>query len=152
VSATPEWMLDAACLGKPSRPFFPERGERDKDAKAVCEACGVRPDCLRFAMDERIFEGVWGGLNADERRSLLRRRQKAARERRTAWTAREEWCEAATNVCRGRASQLHHRKMRSHGGTNDPENLLAVCAWCHDYIHSHPAESYEAGWLIRGVS
>lgn len=59
------------------------------------------------------------------------------------------WCEAGTRVCVGRAVHLHHRRLRSQGGGNEPENLLAVCAPCHDHIHRNPAESYERGWLLR---
>lgn len=59
-------------------------------------------------------------------------------------------CEArcAPN-CQRRGTQAHHMLMRSQGGTDDPDNLLWVCAPCHDQIHMHPAESYERGWLRR---
>jgi WhiB family redox-sensing transcriptional regulator len=83
-TGTPPWMLQAACSGETTDVFFTERGQRDKAAKQFCDVCPVRRPCLDYAMEHRLFEGVWGGLNADERRSLLRRRQKAARERRTA--------------------------------------------------------------------
>ena len=63
------------------------------------------------------------------------------------------WCEAwIEGVCPShfhRATQLHHRRTRSQGGQHTPENLLAVCNAAHDHIHAHPAESYEAGWLLR---
>lgn len=32
----------------------------------------------------------------------------------------------------------HHRKMRSQGGSNDPDNLLDVCWKGHQWIHSLP--------------
>lgn len=60
------------------------------------------------------------------------------------------FCEALTPRCRGLADHgPHHRRMRSQGGSHDPENLLDVCDPCHRYIHHHTAESYEAGWLLR---
>lgn len=59
------------------------------------------------------------------------------------------WCEAGTRVCVGRAAHVHHRRLRSQGGGDEPSNLLAVCPPCHRYIHDHPAESYERGWLLR---
>lgn len=34
-------------------------------------------------------------------------------------------------VCERRDVTLHHMKYRAHGGTDDPENLLSLCAWCH---------------------
>jgi len=58
-------------------------------------------------------------------------------------------CEATTPVCTYRPEQIHHRRMRSQGGGDEPANLLYVCAACHRFIHDHPAESYERGWLMR---
>jgi hypothetical protein len=62
-------------------------------------------------------------------------------------------CEANTTAC-GKGFRMyhrHHRLMRSHGGTNDLDNLMWVCDGCHTYIHNHPKESYEKGWLIRST-
>ena len=59
------------------------------------------------------------------------------------------WCEADTAVCTGRAAHIHHRKPRSHGRDDSPENTLIVCAACHTFIHAHPAISYEKGWLVH---
>ena len=56
--------------------------------------------------------------------------------------------------CEYRASHKHHIQRRSQGGSNDPENLLAVCAGPgtpdhHGFIHANPAWSYEHGYLKR---
>jgi 5-methylcytosine-specific restriction endonuclease McrA len=56
-------------------------------------------------------------------------------------------CEALTPVCTGRMEHAHHVVRRSQGGKDEPENLLACCAACHGYIHDHPAESFDRGWL-----
>ena len=62
-------------------------------------------------------------------------------------------CEASAGPgCSGAAVHVHHRRRRAQGGTNDLANLLDVCAWCHDFIHAHPAVSYERGWLVLGAS
>lgn len=64
--------------------FFRElgRGLRDQEAttraKRVCEQCPVRMDCLNFALDGRINDGIWGGTDGTERTKLLRRRRRAA--------------------------------------------------------------------------
>lgn len=60
-------------------------------------------------------------------------------------------CEAqASSRCTAAATHVHHRKMRSQGGTNGLDNLLDVCASCHSTIHRQPARSYAAGWLVQG--
>lgn len=45
----------------------------DETAKAYCQRCHVRTECLEYSL-ERIGEivGVWGGLNDAERRSYVR--------------------------------------------------------------------------------
>lgn len=72
-----EWMADATCL-KVGRPddWFP-RTQRDEataqQAKQACKRfCPVREQCLSYALSqEGGVEGIWGGLDALERRQLL---------------------------------------------------------------------------------
>ena len=71
------WADQAACTGRPELFFaataeeeFEEAGRRESAAMAVCAGCPVREPCLRFAVHERIREGVWGGLRDTERRGL----------------------------------------------------------------------------------
>jgi len=33
--------------------------------------------------------------------------------------------------------QIHHIVHRKHGGSNDPINLMPVCALCHGKLHSN---------------
>lgn len=77
-----EWLDAAACVGQDSDLFFPETGQRDTAAKNICSACVVRSECLDFALKNKIWRGIWGGLNETERRSIHRRKLKTARERR----------------------------------------------------------------------
>ena len=61
-------------------------------------------------------------------------------------------CEVRTPSCRvgpHEGSDVHHRLMRSQGGSHDPENGLLVCPPAHIYIHANPGESYQRGWLVR---
>lgn len=46
--------------------------ERTRAAKAVCAQCPVRVRCLESALHEKY--GVWGGLTAEERAELLKKR------------------------------------------------------------------------------
>jgi WhiB family redox-sensing transcriptional regulator len=49
-------------------------------ARAVCRYCPVRVECLEYALATRQEDGVWGGTTPWERRSIRRRRQRAARQ------------------------------------------------------------------------
>jgi WhiB family redox-sensing transcriptional regulator len=85
-----DWRPEAACRGLDPELFFSsdeivnrqERLEREAEAKAVCTRCTVRTDCLTYALDAGERYGIWGGLNAQERRALGRSRaQDPAAER-----------------------------------------------------------------------
>jgi hypothetical protein len=43
------------------------RQAMEKAAKAVCEMCPVRRECLEFSLINDEREGIWGGLNPTER-------------------------------------------------------------------------------------
>lgn len=42
---------------------------------------------------------------------------------------------------------VHHILPRGRGGTTIPTNLTTLCAAHHAYVHDHPRESREGGWL-----
>ena len=64
------WQENALCAQTDPEAFFPEKGGSTREAKRICRACGVRDECLEFALanDERF--GIWGGLSERERRRL----------------------------------------------------------------------------------
>ena len=74
-----DWQLKAACRGPQASVFFPppvaerrdEKRFRERNAKAICETCSVRDDCLSYAVTIREQHGIWGGLSESERRELL---------------------------------------------------------------------------------
>lgn len=77
-----------------------------------------------------------------------------ARFRRTELAGRPR-CEVSVSGCLGRATEIHHILTRSRGGRKDsdlldPANVLTVCRRCHEFVHQHPAESAERGWLRHG--
>lgn len=93
--AADDWRERAACRwdrlkarGIPAGIFFPfsftaPEGVREAErAKAICrDECPVRAQCLRFAVDSGSADGVFGGLDPDERRAAKRRAtRKAASE------------------------------------------------------------------------
>jgi hypothetical protein len=56
--------------------YYPEGDEAfvkscDREAKAVCQTCPVIQKCLEYALSAQEADGVWGGLTARERGSLI---------------------------------------------------------------------------------
>lgn len=68
-----DWQEQALCAQTDPEAFFPEKGGSTREAKRICQACGVRDECLEYALanDERF--GIWGGLSERERRRLKKR-------------------------------------------------------------------------------
>ena len=67
-----DWRLEAACRGMDPETFFPPRGVRVDEAKAICAGCPVRSQCLDDALADGRSEhfGIWGGVTEkSERRS-----------------------------------------------------------------------------------
>lgn len=89
--------------------------------------------------------------NPDTHRAWRQRSRKALRSKRQRRDHADRplsyWCEAGTPACTRIAAHRHHVLLRSQGGTGG--RTLDVCLDCHDWIHRHPAEAYERGWLER---
>ncbi len=66
------WQVAARCAEVDPEIFFPERGGSSKAARAVCNECTVRIECLRYALANREQFGIWGGTSERERRRLRR--------------------------------------------------------------------------------
>ena len=77
-----EWREQAACLPLPGILFFGlddnesalERRSREEQAKSICDTCGVRSECLAYALATKEPYGIWGGLTELERKSLAQSR------------------------------------------------------------------------------
>jgi hypothetical protein len=65
-------------------------------------------------------------------------------------------CEVSLPVCRGQATDVHHRVRRGAGGrhgaarvaSDSVANLLHVCRSCHEWVHANPALARDSGWLL----
>jgi WhiB family redox-sensing transcriptional regulator len=76
------WRVGALCVGDDAVNFFaPNHMERkeEKDlregrARALCDRCPVRGECLEYALSVGETHGIWGGLNELQRRRLQQRR------------------------------------------------------------------------------
>ncbi|MET1062852.1 MAG: WhiB family transcriptional regulator [Aeromicrobium sp.] len=78
IQETYEWQYEGACRDVDPETFFspdaergPRRRAREAAAKALCAVCPVVQECLNHALTVREPYGVWGGLNINERDSIL---------------------------------------------------------------------------------
>jgi WhiB family transcriptional regulator, redox-sensing transcriptional regulator len=67
------WSRQALCTQTDPDIFFSDSPVQTEQAKVICRQCGVRDECLSHALQTGEEFGVWGGLDRDERRRLLRR-------------------------------------------------------------------------------
>lgn len=49
--------------------------------------------------------------------------------------------------CNQPSVECHHKAGRV--GENMYKHFMAVCHTHHEYIHQHPKESYENGWMLK---
>lgn len=83
------WMKQAACVGQDPETWHPvgtsgPAVQQEQVAKQVCDGCSVARACLAWSLLMGLEHGIYGGLNAEERRSV---KQQLRQERRQAVTA-----------------------------------------------------------------
>ncbi len=71
------WRDHAACRDADPDLFFPvgttgPAQHHLDEAKRICRACPAQTQCLAWALDRGVTDGVWGGTTADERRAIRR--------------------------------------------------------------------------------
>lgn len=83
----PGWAEHAACLGQDTDLFFAEATGQPTDhsaARAICNTCQVRTDCLNYALNDpslyNASSGIYGGTTFRQRVQIRRH----TRERRAA--------------------------------------------------------------------
>lgn len=86
---TYEWRFTAACREVDPELFFPVGTTGNaitqiSNAKAVCQSCESKDECLEFALMTNQDSGVWGGKSEEERRAMRRLRAAAKREAQSA--------------------------------------------------------------------
>ena len=79
-----DWFDKALCKGQLGK-FFIERSrgvnafqlaEKVQEAKQICFSCPVQMRCLRYAVRNNFWHGIWGGVDFDAFRSKSRSRKK----------------------------------------------------------------------------
>lgn len=64
----------ALCAQTDPELFFPETWQNSTviaNAKAICNNCPVRLECLQEALTKDYNDGIWGGMTPAERYALL---------------------------------------------------------------------------------
>ena len=71
-NASRDWLEDAHCrnTNMDTNLFFPERGQTKTKAEWLCRPCTVKNECLRYALDNNEWMGIWGGKSGRERRKI----------------------------------------------------------------------------------
>lgn len=64
----PSWWARAACRGMGSTLFF--LTNTVIGAQRICARCEVRDECLRYALNNDIPFGLWGGCSTHQRGQL----------------------------------------------------------------------------------
>jgi hypothetical protein len=69
------------------------------------------------------------------------------------WTRANSCCErCGQGLTKQSPHSVHHRKLRSRGGTDHISNLVLLCGsgvtGCHGLVHSRQLEGHADGWLI----
>ena len=77
-TAEDSWRLDALCTEIPDPAiFFPETHYDPKTAQTeallICGKCTTRDECLAYAIETNQADGIWGGVEAVDRKKLRRR-------------------------------------------------------------------------------
>jgi hypothetical protein len=70
-----EWHEDAECAKPVNRDkidlFFSTKNNDIFSAKLMCDACPVRKQCAKWALENKQINGVWGGLSEKEIKRTL---------------------------------------------------------------------------------
>jgi WhiB family transcriptional regulator, redox-sensing transcriptional regulator len=68
-----DWRDEAGCRGEdPDLWFSFETGDQER-ARSICGGCEVREHCIDYAYSTGTWDGIYGGLDPDERRKLARK-------------------------------------------------------------------------------
>ncbi len=72
-----DWRDDAACRDSDPELFFPigttgPALRQVQEAIRICQTCSAQTQCLAWALEQGVTDGVWGGTTVDQRRAMRR--------------------------------------------------------------------------------
>lgn len=65
------WKKKAECATIPRISFFPVGRSSSKEALAACARCEVAEECLKYALENTITHGIWGGKTESQRKKMV---------------------------------------------------------------------------------
>ena len=66
-----DWLEQVSCAGRDVADFFPANGLASAEVLALCQACPVKVECLRWAYQAGTHDnGYFGGVAPSVRRAL----------------------------------------------------------------------------------
>jgi WhiB family redox-sensing transcriptional regulator len=65
------WRKKAKCATVPRTSFFPVGRSSSKEALAACAQCEVVEQCLKYALENNITHGIWGGKTESQRKRMV---------------------------------------------------------------------------------
>ncbi len=131
-----DWRERAACHGiDDPEIFFPDRNDVAKRAaaRAVCDGCSVREQCVEDAISKPDSEGIWGGLSRKQRLKIAKARAEAAGESR----ARSRHMVQAANERARRIVEMRDSGM-------DPEDIARELGVCRETVYRAKRRLQEA--------
>ena len=66
-----KWVDEAVCAQTDPDCFFPDKGESNAAAIAICKTCPVKDPCLNYALQHNM-SGIWGATSENQRKDLRR--------------------------------------------------------------------------------
>ncbi len=69
-----QWRQKANCLEVDKSLMYPSDYGGTIKAQQVCEDCPVQPECLEYALENNLADGVWGGVSERGRKQILKAR------------------------------------------------------------------------------
>jgi WhiB family redox-sensing transcriptional regulator len=72
-SMRPSFYFDGLCLDSGLENFFPGQGKSHlaKKAVALCNTCPVQDVCFKYALENKVEYGIWGGASQEDRKKWL---------------------------------------------------------------------------------
>lgn len=79
------FMIFAKCKTTDSShiDFFSDDYSSNMKAIKFCQDCPVRKACLRYAIENEIYHGTWGGVSQNKRKIMIKEFLKSNKSYRT---------------------------------------------------------------------